>query len=132
MAKVVAGVKEGRRGHADASAVGAGKTLTALATVVRLAEHIEQSGAVRSGTLVMLPTKALVKEWLLEIAAHTAGFHVIEQREDGSLFSLSYGRATPPIDGNALVISTLDRVCEHPFVRQAASSHLTLTPNPNT
>ena len=24
-------------------------------------------------------TKALVKEWLLEIAAHTAGFHVIEQ-----------------------------------------------------
>ena len=27
----------------------------------------------------MLPTKALVKEWLLEIAAHTAGFHVIEQ-----------------------------------------------------
>ena len=68
----------------------------------------------------MLPTKALVKEWLLEIAAHTAGFHVIEQREDGSLFSLSYGRATPPIDGNALIISTLDRVSEHPFVRQAA------------
>ena len=63
MAKVVAGVKEGRRGHADASAVGAGKTLTALATVVRLAEHIERSGGVRSGTLVMLPTKALVKEW---------------------------------------------------------------------
>ena len=33
---------------------------------------------------------------------------MIEQREDGSLFSLSYGRATPPIDGNALIISTLD------------------------
>ena len=56
----------------------------------------------------------------LEIAAHTSGFHVIEQREDGSLFSLTYGRTTPPIDGNCLIISTLDRVSEHPFVRQAA------------
>ena len=49
-----------------------------------------------------------------------AGFHVIEQREDGQLHSLTYGKSNPPIDGNALIISTLDRVCEHPFVRQAA------------
>ena len=62
---MVAGVKAGRRGHADASAVGAGKTLTALATVVRLAEHIARQGGVRNGTLVMLPTKPLVKEQLL-------------------------------------------------------------------
>ena len=120
VARVVAGVEDGRRGHADASAVGAGKTLTALATVVRLAEHLERSGAKRNGALIMLPTKALIKEWLLEIAAHTSGFHVIEQREDGSLFSLTYGHKTPPIDASCLVISTLDRVCEHPFVRQAA------------
>ena len=119
-AKVVAGVKEGRRGHADASAVGAGKTLTALATIVRLAAHIEEGGGRRSGVLVMLPTKALIKEWLLEVAAHTSGFHVIEQREDGVLHSLTYGKSGAPIDGNSLVISTLDRVCEHPFVRQAA------------
>ena len=119
-AKIVQGVKEGRRGHADASAVGAGKTLTALATIVRLAAHIESKGKTRNGVLVMLPTKALIKEWLLEIAAHTSGFHVIEQREDGSLFSLTYGRSTPPIDGSSLIISTLDRVSEHPFIRQAA------------
>lgn len=49
---------------------------------------------------------------------HTRGFSVIEQREDGALFSLTYGKSNPPIDGNSLVISTLDRVSEHPFVRQ--------------
>ena len=118
--KVVEGVRQGRRGHADASAVGAGKTLTALATIVRLAHFIEDSGRSRHGVLVMLPTKALIREWLLEIAAHTEGFHVIEQREDGTLFSLTYGKTHPPIDGNALIISTLDRVCNHPFVRQVA------------
>ena len=60
----------------------------------------------------MLPTKALVKEWLLQIAAHTSGFQVIEQREDGQLFSLTYGKSIPPppIDGNTIVISSLDRV----------------------
>lgn len=68
----------------------------------------------------MLPTKALICEWLLEIAEHTGGFHVIEQREDGTLFSLTYGKCHPPIDSNALVISTLDRVCRHPFIRQSA------------
>ena len=33
---------------------------------------------------------------------------------------LTYGKTHPPIDGNALIISTLDRVCNHPFVRQTA------------
>ena len=118
--KVVEGVMKGKRGHADASAVGAGKTLTALATIARLAKWVQESGRSRHGVLVMLPTKALIREWLLEIATHTHGFHVIEQREDGSLFSLTYGKSHPPIDGNSLVISTLDRVCKHPFVRQVA------------
>jgi 3-methyladenine DNA glycosylase/8-oxoguanine DNA glycosylase/superfamily II DNA or RNA helicase len=118
--KVVHGVKDGKRGHADASAVGAGKTLTALATVVRLAVWIESMGHTRHGVLVMLPTKTLIKEWLLEIATHTKGFHVIEQREDGTLFSMTYAKTNPPIDGNSLIISTLDRVCRHPFARQSA------------
>jgi hypothetical protein len=115
--KIVNGVKTGKRGHADASSVGAGKTLTALATVVALQGHLEKSGHTRQGVLVMLPSKALIKEWLLEVATHSRGFHAIEQREDGSLFSLTYGKSHPPIDANALVISTLDRVCRHPFVR---------------
>lgn len=120
VSKVVEGVQKGRRGHADASAVGAGKTLTALATVVRLAKGLEESGHSRHGVLIMLPTKALIREWLLEIATHTKRFHVVEQREDGSLFSLTYAKSHPPIDANTIVISTLDRVCRHPFVRQAA------------
>ena len=65
--RVVAGVREGRRGHADASAVGAGKTLSALATVARLAAHLEATGVKRNGVLIMLPTKALIKEWLIEV-----------------------------------------------------------------
>ncbi|KAL3910134.1 MAG: hypothetical protein SGILL_007812, partial [Bacillariaceae sp.] len=75
VAKIVDGVRQGKRGHADASAVGAGKTLTALATTVALQEHLEQSGVSRQGVLVMLPGKALVQEWLREIASHTKGFH---------------------------------------------------------
>ena len=118
--KVLEGVKQGRRGHADASAVGAGKTLTALAVIVRVAAYMEETQEKRNGVLVMLPTTALVKEWLLQIAEHTSGFHTVEQREDGQLFSLTYGKSSPPIDGNTIVISTLDRVAKHPFVRQAA------------
>jgi 3-methyladenine DNA glycosylase/8-oxoguanine DNA glycosylase/superfamily II DNA or RNA helicase len=120
VSKVVEGVQKGKRGHADASAVGAGKTLTALATVVRLAHWMDVSNQPRNGVLIMLPNKALIREWLLEIATHTKGFHVIEQREDGTLFSLTYAKSHPPIDANAIIISTLDRVCRHPFVRQTA------------
>ena len=76
---VISGIASGKRGFADASAVGAGKTLTALATVVRVAQQICKSRHRRYGVLVLLPTPALLKEWLLEIAKHTRGFHVIEQ-----------------------------------------------------
>lgn len=118
--KIVGGVMQGRRGHADASAVGAGKTLSALATITRLSLYAEKLHGTRNGVLVMLPTEALIKEWLLQIAEHTSGFHVIEQRANGQLFSLTYGKSNPPIDGCSIVLSTLDRVREHPFVRQAA------------
>ena len=43
--------------------VGAGKTLTALATVVGVAAHLEASGVARHGSLVMLPQEALLREW---------------------------------------------------------------------
>jgi 3-methyladenine DNA glycosylase/8-oxoguanine DNA glycosylase len=117
---VLAGVREGKLGFADASAVGAGKTLTALATVVGVAKHLHDSGIARRGSLVMLPQEALLREWLLELAKHSGGFHVVEQRADGTLFSLTYGNTGAPIDGNTIVISTLDRVAKSPFVRQAA------------
>ena len=50
-----------------------------------------------------------------------SGFHVVEQRESGQLFSLTYARSHPPIDANTIVLSTLDRVSEHPFVRQVCA-----------
>jgi len=86
---VLAGVRDGKLGFADASAVGAGKTLTALATVVGVAKHLQESGIARRGALIMLPQEALLREWLLELAKHTFGFHIVEQRSDGTLFSLT-------------------------------------------
>ena len=83
---VLAGVREGKRGFADASAVGAGKTLTAIVTAVSIAEHLAAAGQRRSGVLVMLPTPALLGEWLREVAKHSRGYHVIEQRKTGALF----------------------------------------------
>ena len=65
---VLAGVREGKLGFADASAVGAGKTLTALATISGVANHLQESGVSRRGSLIMLPQEALLREWLLEIA----------------------------------------------------------------
>ena len=120
VAATLAGGKGGKLGFADASAVGAGKTLTALATVVELSAHLDAIRVGRHGALVMLPEPNLIKEWLLELGKHTSGFHVVEQRETGELFSLTYAKKNPPIDANTIVISTLDRVSAHPFVRQAA------------
>ena len=65
---VLAGVREGKLGFADASAVGSGKTLTALATIAGVARHLQESGISRRGSLIMLPQEALLREWLLEIA----------------------------------------------------------------
>ena len=161
VAATLAGVRVGKLGFADASTVGAGKTLTALATVVQIAAHLRERGVRRHGALVLLPEPSLIKEWLLELGKHTSGFHVVEQvrtpgaralppletglrisralslasplaraqrltptraeqREDGSLFSLTYAKSHPPIDANTIVLSTLDRVSAHTFVRQAA------------
>ena len=55
---------------------------------------------------------------------------MIEQREDGSLFSLSYGRATPPIDGNALTIS-IPNPNPNPSPSPSPSPKLNPDPNPN-
>ena len=60
---------------------------------VGVAEHLEASGIARRGALVMLPQESLLREWLLELAKHCSGFHVVEQRCDGSLFSLTYGQS---------------------------------------
>lgn len=118
VAAILAGLRAGKLGFADASTVGAGKTLTALATIVEIASFLETKDQPRHGVLVMVPEPNLIKEWLLELAKHTSGFHVVEQRETGELFSNTYGKSHAPIDASTIVLSSLDRVAAHPFMRQ--------------
>jgi superfamily II DNA or RNA helicase len=133
---VLAGVREGKLGFADASAVGAGKTLTALATIVGVAKYLLERGISRRGSLIMLPQEALLREWLLELAKREELIYVYPL----GLYLASYlvlhhfpryhgfphrrtefgWHTSAPIDGNTIVISTLDRVAKAPFVRQAS------------
>jgi 3-methyladenine DNA glycosylase/8-oxoguanine DNA glycosylase len=117
--RVILGIQHGKLGFADASAVGAGKTLTALACVCSVAQHLASHDIQRHGSLVLVPVNELVSEWVMQAMQHTANLHVIEQRANGKLFSPYYKRGNPPIDGNSLVISTLARVREHPFAKAA-------------
>jgi hypothetical protein len=73
VAAILAGLRAGKLGFADASTVGAGKTLTALATIVEIASFLETKDQPRHGVLVMVPEPNLIKEWLLELAKHTSG-----------------------------------------------------------
>jgi len=117
--RVLQGIREGKLGFADASAVGAGKTLTALATICAVGEHLAARRVARHGSLVLVPVNELVGEWVLQAQQHCRNLHVIEQRANGKLFSATYKRGNPPIDANSLVISTLARVREHAFSKAA-------------
>lgn len=117
--RVLLGIQHGKLGFADASAVGAGKTLTALACVCSVAQHLASKGVQRHGSLVLVPVNELVSEWVMEAMQHTSNLHIIEQRASGKLFSPYFKRGNPPIDGNSVVISTLARVREHPFAKSA-------------
>ena len=117
--RVLQGIKAGKLGFADASAVGSGKTLTALSTICAVGEHLAAQGVARHGSLVLVPVNELVSEWVREAMQHTRNLHVIEQRANGKLFSATYKRGNPPIDRSCLVISTLARVREHSFSRAA-------------
>eukprot|EP00466_Bigelowiella_natans_P013724 jgi/Bigna1/141594/aug1.63_g16302 len=84
--RVVDGVKQGRKGFADASAVGAGKTLGAIATMVKVASYKnDEQGQPLHGFLVLLPNKRLIDEWKSQIEKHTIGFKIIIQQSNGKL-----------------------------------------------
>jgi hypothetical protein len=117
--RVLLGIQHGKLGFADASAVGAGKTLTALACVCSVAQHLASKDVQRHGSLVLVPVNELVSEWVMQAMQHTSNLHIIEQRASGKLFSPYFKRGNPPIDGNSVVISTLARVREHPFAKSA-------------
>ncbi|KAJ9465403.1 putative helicase [Diplonema papillatum] len=137
--RVLRGVAEGKRGFADASAVGAGKTLTALATCLAVSRWLEDRGLRRHGFLVLVPNNDLIGEWVQQALLHTSGLHVVAQQHTGYLISrgisnsgqrptahrsMRRGRKVDPaadttkIDANTIVVSTLGRVRDKPFVKQ--------------
>lgn len=89
----------------DASSVGAGKTLIALTIASQLAS--ERNGQ-QAGTLVLLPSPALVKTWLEEVKRHTNGFTVVVQQANGKL------QPQVTIDSSVIVISTMARMRDNP------------------
>ena len=93
-----------RRGFGDASNVGAGKTLTALAVMADLYNNKNRSS---SGFLILLPTTYLYKTWEDEINKHCVGFDMVFQNSDGSL--------TSDIQANSILITTLGRMRDHPI-----------------
>eukprot|EP01059_Diplonema_ambulator_P010453 TRINITY_DN204_c0_g1_i5.p1 TRINITY_DN204_c0_g1~~TRINITY_DN204_c0_g1_i5.p1 ORF type:complete len:894 (+),score=282.64 TRINITY_DN204_c0_g1_i5:2604-5285(+) len=132
--RVLAGVSEGKRGFADASAVGAGKTLTALACCVKASEWLAQRKLRRHGFLVLVPNNDLIGEWIQQALLHTKGLHIVAQQHTGYLISRGVSNAgkpptahpstrrystAPKIDQNTVVVSTLGRIRDKPFVAQA-------------
>lgn len=98
-----------RHGFGNASSVGAGKTLSALAVMAILYEKMKQSGNPGSheGFLVLLPTQALYKTWEDEIVKHIKGLHIVFQHANGEL--------TDKIRKNSILITTLGRMRDHPL-----------------
>lgn len=99
----------GRRGFGDASAVGSGKTLTALSLIVEIMNRsIDSNDKHYRGFVILLPTTKLYKTWEDEIDKHTTGLVKVFQNANGSL--------TGEVDNlNVVVITTLGRMRDHPL-----------------
>ena len=99
----------GKKGHGDASDVGAGKTLSSLSIISKLFTYnFKNSILQHTGFLVLLPTTQLYQTWKDEIIKHTVGFDIIEQHADGTL-------TKKVINNNSIVITTLGRMRDHPI-----------------
>ncbi len=107
---ILQGIMQGKRGFGDASNVGAGKTLSALATVYKLFVCPELSNQIKSNSvLVLVPSQALYTTWVSEAHKHFNGLKIILQNADGSLTkSLSKSKLN-------IVITTMGRNRSHPI-----------------
>lgn len=107
---ILENVKQGKRGFGDASNVGAGKTLSALATVHKLFVCPDLGIQIKSNSvLVLVPSQALYTTWVTEARKHFSGLNIVLQEADGSL-SKSLSRSKLNI-----VISTMGRNRSHPI-----------------
>lgn len=103
---IIKNIKEGKKGFGDASNVGAGKTLTALATSLQI--YLMDSN--EKHILILLPTDKLYKTWEDEINKHFIGLNYMKQSADGSYMGIE-------TSGLNLWISTMGRNREHPINR---------------
>jgi hypothetical protein len=97
----------GKRGFGDASSVGSGKTLTALAIMAELYNNKKTKLSNNKSFLVLLPTTYLFKTWEDEITKHCKGYHIVFQNANGSL--------TDDLQKNSILITTLGRMRDHPL-----------------
>jgi len=120
--KIVHGMTcENKKGFGDASDVGSGKTLTALAVASKLMEYYYKltSELTSSGILIMLPTEKLYDTWKTEIEKHTKGFTVIEQLASGKLFcSKLTKKSESQLSETSIVLTTMGRCREHPIIHK--------------
>jgi len=108
----------GRSGVGDASATGAGKTLTALAVISALYNYnLSRNDLAYRGFLILLPTSFLFETWINEIQKHAKGFHIVIQNANGSLTDYEDNKTIKESDimQNTILITTLGRTREHPF-----------------
>jgi len=110
-----------RKGFGDASHVGAGKTLTALSLMAKIANYNVTTNPilVSRGFLVLLPTDKLYKTWSDEIMKHTKGFDIVYQTNDGKITNSSNLKFTNNYESvfsyNTILITTLGRMRDHPI-----------------
>jgi hypothetical protein len=78
---ILSNVKDGKRGFGDASNVGAGKTLSAIATCIELYKY----NNCYNNVLVLLPSANLIDTWIDEIKKHTTNINYILQQANGTL-----------------------------------------------
>jgi hypothetical protein len=102
---IISNIKAGKKGFGDASNVGAGKTLTALATSL----EIYQMDKSENKILVLLPTEKLYKTWTDEINKHFEGLNLLVQNADGSL------TGKPDNSTLNIYVTTMGRNREHPL-----------------
>jgi hypothetical protein len=100
---ILSNVIDGKRGFGDASNVGAGKTLTALATSLELYKHDKSNNNI----LVLLPSANLIDTWTTEIDKHFSGMNIIIQNSDGNL------KGKNIVDRLNIYITTMGRNRDH-------------------
>ncbi len=102
---IMKNIELGKRGFGDASNVGAGKTLSALATILEIYKYNKET---KGYALVLLPTEKLYKTWRDEINKHfgKGGINILEQQANGTVLGKEGS-------GLNIFITTMGRNREH-------------------